>query len=622
MLHTLNRWFYWSLAILVASLGTASVLWMHQVRPDANVIRLDQTTFIASNQTIPPDTLAGGSARQLPDDWRDYPDSPDTGWYLTELNLEVAPNRLWSIYIPALEMTPAVFVNGTAVGGEAAPQQPLDRFWNRPVFYSIPNGLLRPGANTIAIRLQANGAWGRLSELYLAPREVLVGAYEQRYFWRVTFLNVTTIVSMMLALFMGALSLARRDSIYSWFGAMAGTWYLQNMFILTVELPFANHFFDFTVYVIIGLMLTTYAMFTFRFLEIRRPRWEAFIKVTAISGPLLLLPLLLISTVTFNLIGSMVWIGLLQALGMYPAYLIIQRLLSEQTLELFFLAVCFTLTLFLGLHDWLVTSGLGYRHNGFLLQFAAAPTLATFGVILLRRFISALRETEALNRDLEQRVAEKAQEIETSYKRTQELENTQLLLNERERIMRDMHDGVGSQLIGMMGHLNRSDDRDEALAKDLQAALNDLRLVIDSLDDMDNDVVVALGLLRNRIQPQLDAANVALEWQIEDLPPVPDFGPERALHFMRILQEAITNTIKHASASRITVRTEPSREMNGQNCVCVIVEDDGCGMQEVSALNGGRGLRNMHYRASEAGLILETASMPGEGTSVCIGFPP
>ncbi len=621
MLQTLNRWFYWALALTIALLGTAWTLWLHQIRPDEGVIRLVEARFVSSDQHEPPPFASPGSHRPLPDDWRGHPEHTDTGWYLAELNLEVAPNRLWSIYIPALEMTPGIFINGTLIGGDPAPKQPLDRYWNRPILFSIPNGLLRPGSNQIAIRLEANGAWGRLSELYLAPREALEGAYEQRFFWRVTFLNVTTVGSLMLALFMGVLSYVRRDSIYSWFAAFTFSWHLQNLFFLTVAVPYANHLWDFTAYAIIGLMATTYAMFTFRFLGIRRPRWERFTKSVALVGPLVLLPLLLISTVTFNLVGSMIWIGLLLALATYPAFLIVRTLVTQQNTELFFLTICFTLTFFLGVHDWLVTSGLGYRHNGMLMQFAAAPTLAVFGAVLLRRFVFALRETQTLNEELEQRVADKAREIESSYVRNKELENTQLLLRERERIMRDMHDGVGSQLIGMMGHLNRSDDdRDETLARDLEAALTDLRLVIDSLDDVDNDVVVALGLFRNRVQPQLDAAGLTLEWRIHDLPPVPNLGPERVLHFMRILQEAITNTVKHAEASCIVVRTEGERYIQGNRCACVSVSDDGIGI-EATHNGGGRGLNNMRYRAAEADLALEVEPSEGGGTTVRVGFP-
>lgn len=614
----ITRWLYWLAALTLASAAATLTIGLHQTRPSAALV-LDEARFIAGDSHTPPPAPTGESVA-LPDDWRQREGQAATGWYLFDLALEVAPNRLWSMYIPALEMTPAAFVNGVLIGGDPKPTQPLDRHWNRPVVYALPNGLLEPGHNRVAIRLAANGDWGRLSELYLGPQESLLDAYEQRHFWRVTFLNITTVGSMMLALFMLSLGLARRDSTYSWFAAFTFSWYLQNLFFLKVEVPYANHLWDFTAYVVIGTMTATYSMFTFRFLQLRRPRWERFIKLAVLAGPLVLLPLLLVSKPAFNLAGSLIWVAILLLLAIYPALLITQRLLQQQNTELFLLTSCFALTLMLGTHDWLVTSGLGYRHNGMLMQFAAAPTLATFGAILLRRFIAALRETESLNRNLERRVKEKAREIEASYTRTRELEAAQLLSHERERIMRDMHDGVGSQLIGVMAQLDRDQERDGRLVGELEAALRDLRLMIDSLDEVDNDITVALGLFRNRIQPQLDGAGLELDWRISDLPPVRELGPERVLHFMRILQEAVTNTIKHAQARRLVVSTNSQQLLQGERCVCVTVADDGCGFAPPGAAGGGRGLANMRGRARDAGLILVTET-DSTGTRIQIGFP-
>lgn len=594
----------------------AAIIGLHQTRPEEGAIRLDRAWFT----TGPRDrggAVSLGSMVRLPHDWRHEGVGAAEGWYRFELDLDVAPDRLWALYVPALEMTPAAFVNGTAIGGHADPGQPLPRYWNRPIIYSVPNGLLLPGVNHVDVELRANGPWGRLTEVYLGPREDLQPSFERRSFWRVTFLNVTTVASLMLALFMFALSAASRDRVYLWFGAFAFAWYLQNVFFLTVWLPVSNALWDFFAYAIIGIMVATASIFAFRFLGEPHRRWERFILAAAVAGPALLAAMLLAGASAFNVAGSLIWVGVLLALAAYPAVLIVRSLLEHPNAEKFFLCVCFVLALSLGAHDWLVTSGIGYRHNGMLMQFAAAPTLATLGIILLRRFVAALRETEALNRSLEQRVAEKAREIETTFARNRELESSQLLSRERERIMRDMHDGVGSQLIGMMGHLDVADARDQELIAELNVALHDLRMMIDSLEEVDNDVVVALGLFRNRIQPQLDASGLTLHWQVGDLPLVADLGPERVLHFLRLLQESVTNCIKHARARNLTISTSPEMVVSGRRCVCVTVLDDGQGF--AAASGSGRGLANMRYRARAADLVLAVES-GAWGTKVRIGF--
>lgn len=616
-MHTLIRWLPLALAPVCAFAAVAAVVWLHQVRPTGDLIRLDSAAF-QLGLPLPDDAAPPGKVVTLPHDWRAESVPGPTGWYRFEMDFNIEPDRLWGLYIPALEMTPAVYVNDIAVGGFAGAYDPLPRHWNRPVLYSVPNGLLGQGRNRIDVVLRANGPWGRLTEIYVGPREHLQASYDRRHFWRVTFLNVTTVGCLMLAVFMLALSAASRDRVYLWFAAFAFAWYLQNVFILTVQVPVSNVLWDFASYVIYGAMLATGSIFAFRFLDEPHPVWERLVLVTALAGPAALLILMMMDTTTFNTVGGLLWLGMLLALAFYPVLLIGRAVSSMRTPEMFFLSVCFLLTVMLGSHDWMVTTGLGYRHNGMLMQFAAAPTLATLGVILLRRFVGALRETEALNRELEQRVADKAREIEATFARNQELESAQLLSRERERLMRDMHDGVGSQLIGMLGHLDVSTERDRVLAGGLNLALHDLRLMIDSLDDIENDVAAALGLFRNRVQPQLDAAGLCLQWQVGDLPAVPDLGPERVLHFFRLLQETLTNCIKHSGARHIRIETRPDGLVNGRRCVCVAVSDDGHGFNQPNG--NGRGLANMRYRSTAAGLELSMKTS-ARGTTVVIGFP-
>ena len=90
--------------------------------------------------------------------------------------------------------------------------------------------------------------------------------------------------------------------------------------------------------------------------------------------------------------------------------------------------------------------------------------------------------------------------------------------------------------------------------------------MIDSLDDVEQDLVVALGLLRNRVQPQLDAAGIVLEWDVDELPALPGLGPARVLHVLRILQEVITNCIRHSGARVLTVHTRRRLHIGAVTC--------------------------------------------------------
>src|SRR5205085_2770541 len=98
------------------------------------------------------------------------------------------------------------------------------------------------------------------------------------------------------------------------------------------------------------------------------------------------------------------------------------------------------------------------------------------------------------------------------------------------------------------------------------------RLVIDSMDDIGGDVMLALGSWRERAMAQLRPHGIALDWQIaspQGLPVHPELRPWHVIQIVRILDEALTNAVKHAGASRITVRIEILPGADGPECGCI-----------------------------------------------------
>ncbi len=590
---------------------------LHQERPESEVLRLTEAHFAPIAHTRPPSDDAFVEMRSLPDDWRKTPTTSATGWYRIVLNLTVAPDRLWGLYAPGIEMTPMVFVNGVSIGG-GVPGEPLPRYWNRPVYYSVPSGLLVPGENRIDVRVAANGVWGRLSEVYLGADQTLRPHYDSRYRLRVSALTVTTVGGFVVSAFIGTLFLARREAIYGWFALFALAWSLENYFVLTINLPIPNALWDLFVYIVIGFMLVTGTGFSLQVVGRTTSRVPRNLTLLAVIVPSLLATLILVDVPLFNRVSNLVWYGICLLVMSYPLSLMIRAIKRNPGPELIVLTGCYAVIGVLAVYDWLVVTGMGYRHDGLLLQFAAAPTFLAFAVVLYRRFIVAMQDSDQLNHHLESLVDEKTRELAAAFDKVREAESQKIVLAERERLMRDMHDGIGSQLIGTLSRLDDEDSQQREIAAELRDALQDLRVMIDSLDDVGDDLVVVLGLFRNRVQTQLDHAGLRLHWDVRDLPTVPGLGPERVLHLLRILQEAVTNAVKHASAHNLWIETRVPLDIEGVSCATILIRDDGVGMSSEGA--AGRGLSNMQYRASQIGAVIGYESSDS-GTCVLVGFP-
>src|SRR5690606_25991785 len=125
---------------------------------------------------------------------------------------------------------------------------------------------------------------------------------------------------------------------------------------------------------------------------------------------------------------------------------------------------------------------------------------------------------------------------------------------ERQRLMRDLHDGLSGNLVSIIALAEQPEPERAAIEQAAREALDDLRLVINSLDIGDRDLPLALASFRERLAPRLRRVGVELDWSMEQLPEVSGVTPSSALAVLRILQEGVTNALKHGPARRIAIR--------------------------------------------------------------------
>src|SRR5690606_32650369 len=178
--------------------------------------------------------------------------------------------------------------------------------------------------------------------------------------------------------------------------------------------------------------------------------------------------------------------------------------------------------------------------------------LVAIAVILMRRLGLSLRRLDSANAHLTGRLAEREAELRRLYEEERQEAARRVRGEERQRLTEDLHDGLSGHLASMIAVAEREHAADiEHMARE---ALDDLRLVIHSMDIGDRELMAALAGLHERLAPRLKRQGVALDWSMARLPEIAGVTPTAALHVLRIVQEAVTNALRYGPASRIAVR--------------------------------------------------------------------
>ena len=272
------------------------------------------------------------------------------------------------------------------------------------------------------------------------------------------------------------------------------------------------------------------------------------------------------------------------------------------------------------LHDLLVVAGVLSVKGQAWVFWGFVVMLISFAGISGQYVVSTLNRAERSNEELERHVARKTQELEQSYAQLRENEREAARTQERERLLREMHDGLGAQLMTALRAVERGALGPHEVAASLQDGLDELRMLMDS-SDMGGYLPGALAAWRNRWDARIAAAGIQLHWHIDESVDDAQLPGDTALHLLRILQEAATNVVKHAKARHLHFDARVKGEGAARE-LCITIADDGQGLPEGGARAGSRGLDNMRHRARQIGARLAIGAPPaGRGTLLALQLP-
>jgi signal transduction histidine kinase len=278
------------------------------------------------------------------------------------------------------------------------------------------------------------------------------------------------------------------------------------------------------------------------------------------------------------------------------------------------------------------------EHAGKIFAFMVVPILDAGYANLYARDITERKQAEnglqKAKDELETRVKDRTKELATTVEVLQSevaerkrLEKEVLEISEEEqrRIGRELHDGLQQELVGMTFQCQLLSKR--LTAKSLPEAGDATRihrLLGDAIDhtraitrmlypiDLDSEnLTSALEQLAARVKSLFH-----ISCQFKCKKPITVQNTEMAINLYRIVQEAITNAIKHGKADNISISLDANNDR-----ITLAVEDNGVGLAADYAKGKGMGMRIMKYRSSVIGASLNIrAGTKGPGTLVTCSF--
>lgn len=572
-----------------------------------------------------PDAAAGWAEVSLPDDAPMLAGQVrQHAWYRFSFDLPEWRPPLWALLLQRPLAAVSIRVNGQLLADSGVTRTRLPEY-RHDLRYNLSPGMLREGRNEILILSVSQTRKAGLGRVWLGDSAQLAAYKAERNRiekdWPGLALQVIVVLAVMLAAFW---LVRRQESAFGWFAAALAGWAMHTSLIERNSAVFGLAGVH-EALVVIGLawFVVFGLLFVHRLVDWRARRLERATLAFGVmaSGLLLALSPWQPSPWYGRVVLWLVVPGVLLVGALILAQLWRAAMQNRDRQEAQWLLVLAGMLLLIGVRDWLLDLGLiGSWQSLRYLPFAAPMVFAVFGWLLLRRHVQALAGVEQANRDLEAKVAEKSRAIEANWRRIAEIEGERARFDERDRLMRDMHDGVGGHLVQALALSERSSD--PRLHEAIRQALDDLRLLIDASDVHSEGLNDILARLRERLGRRLGALGIALEWDFTRSPTLPALSPSRSIQILRILQEAVTNVIKHANARRVTIASERLDDPSTGEAARLLFEvaDDGAGFDPLAA-GGGRGLGSLRARIADLGGHLHLESAIGAGCRLRFDLP-
>lgn len=530
----------------------------------------------------------------------------EIGWHRIHFHISTVEEKNIGIYLGSIGDADEVFLNGHKIGGEGVIG---DRFVEASFvkrLYLIPNGLLKEGDNLLAIRVMNTYPKGGLFDT-----KPIVDDYNRLLLFKmiesqgrqnieIFILTFNLLVLLFLALILVCGIREKSYVIFVIFTFIYLAVTLLNSGFL-YEHGFKTHFIQKLIFSLTAAMIPITLIYI---IETYKMKYALIIKSIIIVS--IILSGLFLFSFEWKTYKLLIWLWTFLAFisGLIASYYVLKGISTKNPesipigigFGILIVAVVYWLTEILNIVS--PKSIYGYS----LSDFAVLGAFSCLSLSIIMKFVNTMKGFNLVS-----------EKVLSSHE------------DERARISRDLHDGIGQSLaaiklrLQMIRAMISSDRPKEANAVDemiesVSDSINELRTIAKDLKPAyikDIDIIDAFNQYAKYIQKKVPI-NVEINLTIHDSIKL---QPHIKENLYRIFQEALTNVIKHSQAKHVWV----SFRQKGFALIMTI-EDDGIGFNPHEELKG-MGLSTMKERITLIGGRLSIKSAPGKGTKIRLVLP-
>ncbi|WP_087747493.1 MULTISPECIES: sensor histidine kinase [unclassified Acidovorax] len=531
------------------------------------------------------------------------------------LSLQDIPKEPWFLYFLRLGNAYEVRLNGALLDSKGD-LKTFDRndYGQIPRLITIPVGLLRQD-NLIQVRIRADHARrAGVASPWVGSHAEIVPLYDAEYLQRVTGTRVVVIVSLLV----GTIALAlwwtqvnptqspgkQRDPLYLYAALAEYFWSLRVGSVLLETPPLPRFWWDILFIEALGVWVASMLMFSALAVG-----WRGRFSVVRLQWALALLLVTGVGCAVAAQWGYKGWLTWWYAsLGVvalpFVALYCWSALRTGSHLHRL-VAAALVFNLLVGVRDWAVFRVQMTLGGNTLMRYSSVVFGVLLAYIVFTRFREASVQVRYLLSTMALQMAAKEQALQSSYERLELLAREQERVNERTRILRDLHDGVGAHISAAIRQLQSGRASNDEVLHTLRDSLDQIKLSIDAMHLPAGDVTGLLANLRYRLEPKLNAADIELLWDVDLIEPLERLDAVGMRHLQFMVLESLSNVLQHAHASKLRIEAKAQGHW-----VVVRIADNGVGYDTARPFR--KGLLALHERAKAIGAALVIRSRVGE----------